>query len=72
MLTKLKSTYTIGLIKSINDKTGNIHTSYIQNIAITGRLASVKPNLQNIPIRTETGRSIRKAFIPKEKNKPVR
>jgi len=68
MLSKLKSTYTEGLAKSINPKTGNIHTSYIQNIAATGRLSSVSPNLQNIPIRSDAGRSIRKAFIPAEKD----
>ncbi|HEY5122259.1 MAG TPA: DNA polymerase, partial [Ignavibacteria bacterium] len=68
MLSKLKSTYTEGLAKSINPRTGNIHTSYIQNIAATGRLSSVSPNLQNIPIRSDAGRSIRKAFIPAEKD----
>jgi DNA polymerase-1 len=68
MLSKLKSTYTEGLAKSINPKTGNIHTSYIQIIAATGRLSSVNPNLQNIPIRSDAGRSIRKAFIPREKD----
>ena len=68
MLTKLKSTYVEGLIKAINKKTGRIHTSFSQVIASTGRLSSMNPNLQNIPIRTEAGRSIRKAFVPKDKD----
>lgn len=64
MLTKLKSTYIEGLTKAINPKTGRVHTSYNQIIASTGRLSSVNPNLQNVPIRTDAGRSIRKAFVP--------
>jgi len=68
MLTKLKSTYVDGLIKAINKKTGRVHTSLSQVITATGRLSSMNPNLQNIPIRTEAGRSIRKAFIPKDKD----
>lgn len=64
MLSKLKTTYIDGLINSINPRTGRIHTSFLQTQAATGRLASVNPNLQNIPIRTEIGRSIRKAFVP--------
>jgi DNA polymerase I len=67
-LTKLKSTYIEGLSKSIDAKTGRIHTSYLQTITSTGRLSSVNPNLQNIPVKTEIGRGIRKAFIPKNRN----
>ncbi len=63
-LAKLKSTYTDALIEQINPKTGRVHTSYSQAIASTGRLSSNDPNLQNIPIRTEEGRKIRKAFVP--------
>ena len=65
-LTKLKSTYVDALPEMINPRTGRVHTSYAQAIAVTGRLSSVNPNLQNIPIRTERGREIRKAFIPRE------
>ncbi len=67
-LTKLKSTYVEALPKLINQKTGRIHTSYNQAVAATGRLSSNNPNLQNIPIRTEEGRLIRKAFVPRDKN----
>lgn len=63
-LKKLLSTYIEALPKLINDKTGKIHTSYQQAVASTGRLSSKNPNLQNIPIREERGREIRKAFIP--------
>ena len=62
-LAKLKSTYTDKLPQSVNPKTGRVHTSFSQAVAVTGRLASSDPNLQNIPIRTEEGRRIRAAFI---------
>ena len=62
-LAKLKSTYTDKLPKMINAQTGRVHTSYNQAVAITGRLASSDPNLQNIPVRTAEGRRIREAFI---------
>jgi len=62
-LQKLKNTYVDPLPTMINPKTGKIHTSYNQVVAATGRLSSDKPNLQNIPIRTEKGREVRKAFI---------
>ena len=62
---KLKSTYVDTLPELVNTKTGKIHTSYNQAVAATGRLSSDNPNLQNIPIRTERGREIRKAFIPR-------
>jgi DNA polymerase-1 len=65
-LTKLKSTYIDALPQIVNSKTGRVHTSYGQTIAVTGRLSSTNPNLQNIPIRTERGREIRKAFIPRD------
>ncbi|HXB91374.1 MAG TPA: DNA polymerase I, partial [Puia sp.] len=64
-LTKLRSTYVEALPLMINRKTGRVHTSYAQAVAVTGRLSSNNPNLQNIPIRTERGREIRKAFIPR-------
>src|SRR5690606_15815770 len=67
-LTKLLNTYVEALPILVNKRTGKIHTSYNQAIAATGRLSSVNPNLQNIPIRTENGRQIRKAFIPSDEN----
>lgn len=65
-LSKLKSTYTDKLPQEINPQTGRVHTSYHQAVAITGRLSSSNPNLQNIPIRTEEGRKVRKAFTAPE------
>lgn len=67
-LIKLKSTYVDALPAIINPKTGRIHTCYSQAVAVTGRLSSINPNLQNIPIRTERGKEIRKAFIPRDAN----
>ncbi|EAQ43069.1 DNA polymerase I [Polaribacter sp. MED152] len=65
---KLQSTYVDALPNEINKKTGRIHTQYMQAVAATGRLSSNNPNLQNIPIRTERGREVRKAFVPKDEN----
>lgn len=62
-LTKLKSTYTDKLPRMVNSRTGRVHTNYGQAVAVTGRLASTDPNLQNIPVRTAEGRRIREAFI---------
>ncbi|MFD1258047.1 DNA polymerase I [Mucilaginibacter terrae] len=67
-LLKLKSTYVDALPLMVNPKTGRIHTNYNQAVAATGRLSSQNPNLQNIPIRTERGREVRKAFIPRNEN----
>ena len=69
-MTKLKSTYVDSLPTLINKKTGRVHTTYGQAVAVTGRLASNNPNLQNIPVRTDRGKEIRKAFIPRD-NKHV-
>lgn len=65
---KLKSTYVDALPLLINPKTGRVHTTYSQAVAVTGRLSSNNPNLQNIPIRTERGREVRKAFVPRDNN----
>ncbi|MCW5593969.1 MAG: DNA polymerase I, partial [Burkholderiales bacterium] len=62
-LSKLKSTYTDKLPRMVNAKTGRVHTNYAQAVAVTGRLSSTDPNLQNIPVRTAEGRRIREAFI---------
>lgn len=64
-LVKLKNTYVDALPLQVEEKTGRVHTDYMQAVAATGRLSSNNPNLQNIPIRTERGRQIRKAFIPR-------
>ena len=64
-LAKLKSTYIDALLGLVNPQTGRIHTSYNQTVTATGRLSSSDPNLQNIPIRTEEGRLIRQAFVPR-------
>ena len=67
-MVKLKSTYIDALPNQIDKKTGRVHTEYMQTVAATGRLSSNNPNLQNIPIRTERGRLIRKAFIARDEN----
>lgn len=67
-VTKLKSTYVDALPEQLNPNTGRVHTDYMQTVAATGRLSSNNPNLQNIPIRTERGRQVRKAFIPRDKD----
>ena len=67
-LTKLKSTYVDALPALISKEDGLVHTSYNQAVTATGRLSSTNPNLQNIPVRTDKGREIRKAFVPRDKN----
>jgi len=67
-MVKLQSTYIDALPNQVNAKTGRVHTDYMQTVAATGRLSSNNPNLQNIPVRTERGRLIRKAFIPRDEN----
>lgn len=67
-LTKLKNTYIDAIPRLINPNTGRVHTSFNQTIAATGRLSSTDPNLQNIPVRTEEGREIRRAFVPRDEN----
>ncbi|TXD82407.1 DNA polymerase I [Subsaximicrobium wynnwilliamsii] len=67
-LSKLKSTYIDALPLQVEASTGRIHTDYMQTVAATGRLSSNNPNLQNIPIRTERGRQVRKAFVPRDEN----
>jgi len=67
-LQKLQNTYVDALPNEINPKTGRVHTIYNQAVAATGRLSSNNPNLQNIPIRTERGQQVRKAFIPRDEN----
>jgi DNA polymerase I len=67
-LVKLQNTYVEALPLQVDSKSGRVHTDYMQTVAATGRLSSNNPNLQNIPIRTERGRQIRKAFIPRDEN----
>ena len=67
-LAKLKSTYVDALPLQVEESTNRVHTYYMQTVAATGRLSSNNPNLQNIPIRTERGRQVRKAFVPRDEN----
>ncbi|WP_212000960.1 DNA polymerase I [Chitinophaga sp. HK235] len=67
-LSKLKSTYVDALPLMLNKRTNRVHTSYNQAVAVTGRLSSNNPNLQNIPIRTDRGREVRKAFVPRSED----
>ncbi|SHJ00020.1 DNA polymerase I [Lutispora thermophila] len=67
-LLKIKSTYVDGFINIINEKTGKVHSKFNQTVTATGRLSSTEPNLQNIPVKTENGREIRKVFVPKNED----
>ncbi|MCX7921295.1 MAG: DNA polymerase I [Clostridia bacterium] len=67
-LVKLKSTYVEGLLNVINPETGKIHSSFNQTVTATGRISSTEPNLQNIPVKLEMGRKIRKVFVPSDEN----
>ncbi|AUG57691.1 DNA polymerase I [Acetivibrio saccincola] len=67
-LVKLNSTYVEGLLGVINENTGKIHSSFNQTVTVTGRISSTEPNLQNIPIKLEMGRKIRKVFVPSDEN----
>ena len=67
-LAKLKSTYVDALPAQVLESSGRIHTEYLQTVAATGRLSSINPNLQNIPIRTVRGRQVRKAFVPRNED----
>lgn len=67
-IVKLKSTYIDGLINLVDDETNRIHSSFNQTVTNTGRISSTEPNLQNIPVKTEEGRKIRKAFVPENEN----
>jgi DNA polymerase I len=67
-LVKLQNTYVEALPNEVNPQTGRVHTTFSQTVAATGRLSSLNPNLQNIPIRTERGKQVRKAFIPRDDN----
>ena len=70
-MVKLQSTYIDALPNQVNAKTGRVHTDYMQTVAATGRLSSNNPNLQNIPVRTERGRLIRKAFVARDENHTI-
>ncbi|RCX15422.1 DNA polymerase I [Anaerobacterium chartisolvens] len=67
-LVKLKSTYVEGLLNVINPETGKIHSSFNQTVTVTGRISSTEPNLQNIPVKLEMGRKIRKVFVPSDES----